>query len=89
MIQSLLEWAESLAMEVVFLGTFVYQNFGIQVSIAIMGISFIFSGLSLFLLPADPTPEERLRTSLREEMASGIRYFSNYFVILLYKFCGI
>jgi MFS family permease len=66
------------------LGTFVYQNFGIHVSIAIMGVSFIFSGLSLFLLPADPTPEERPRTSLREEMASGIRYvFSKRVLFLL------
>lgn len=66
------------------LGTFVYQNFGIQVSIAIMGVSFIFSGLSLFLLPADPTPGERPRTSLREEMASGIRYvFSKRVLFLL------
>lgn len=65
------------------LGTFVYQNFGIQVSIAIMGVSFIFSGLSLFLLPADPTSEERPRTSLGEEMVSGIQYVLSRRVLFL------
>jgi len=65
------------------LGTFVYQNFGIQVSIAIMGVSFIFSGLSLFLLPADPTSGERPRTSLGEEMVSGIQYVLSRRVLFL------
>lgn len=65
------------------LGTFVYQRFGIEISIAIMGISFILSGLSLFLLPADPNLEERRQTSLWAEMASGIRYVLSKRVLFL------
>lgn len=56
-------------------GTVVYQNFGIEVSIAITGIAFLFSALMLSFIPKDHTAEkEQKSTSLLDEMKSGIQY---------------
>lgn len=57
------------------MGTFVYQHFGIQVAIAIMGVAFLLSAGVLLFLPADTeTNKEKRTTTLREEMAAGFRY---------------
>ncbi|NHN29367.1 MFS transporter [Paenibacillus agricola] len=57
------------------LGTFIYQTYGIQVAIAIMGFAFLFSAAVLLLLPPDRKLDEALATTtLREEMAAGFRY---------------
>ena len=57
------------------LGTFVYQHFGINVAIAIMGVAFLLSSGILFLLPADYEIEEKSEaTTLLQEMKAGFKY---------------
>jgi MFS transporter, DHA3 family, macrolide efflux protein len=57
------------------LGTFVYQHFGINAAIAIMGVAFLLSAGILFLLPADYEVEEKSEaTTLLEEMKAGFNY---------------
>ncbi|NNU84543.1 MFS transporter [Geobacillus sp. BMUD] len=57
------------------MGTFIFQQFGIYVSMAMVGFCFLASALILTLLPPDRT-EERAgnTTSLWEEMKQGFRY---------------
>ncbi|MFP3917894.1 MFS transporter [Lysinibacillus telephonicus] len=56
-------------------GTIVYQKFGIEVSIAITGIAFLLSALMLAFIPKDHSMEtDKEKTSLFDEMKSGIRY---------------
>jgi DHA3 family macrolide efflux protein-like MFS transporter len=58
-----------------FLGTFVYQNFGIDVSIAVMGVMFLASAAVLTLIPQDQKEaEKKPDTSLAQEMKEGFRY---------------
>jgi DHA3 family macrolide efflux protein-like MFS transporter len=57
------------------LGTFVYQNFGINVSIAVMGVAFLVSATFLTLLPPDRSEEEaKQQSTLLQEMKEGIQY---------------
>lgn len=57
------------------LGTFIYQKFGIVVSIAVMGLAFLLSAGSLMFLPPDRVNVvEKTGTTLRQEMVAGIRY---------------
>ncbi|GIN85124.1 MFS transporter [Heyndrickxia sporothermodurans] len=57
------------------LGTFVFQRFGIDVSIAVTGVAFLLSALALTLIPADHSMErEEKTTTLLQEMKSGIQY---------------
>ncbi|MBE1446673.1 MFS transporter [Paenibacillus sp. OAS669] len=58
------------------LGTFVYQHYGIQVAIAIMGVAFLLSAAVLMFLPPDRgiNEEDKPATKLGEEMAAGFRY---------------
>ncbi|GAA4838324.1 hypothetical protein GCM10023310_15110 [Paenibacillus vulneris] len=58
------------------LGTFVYQHYGIQVAIAIMGVAFLLSAAVLMFLPPDRVinEEDKPATKLGEEMAAGFRY---------------
>lgn len=58
------------------LGIFAYQQFGIQISIGVMGVAFLLSALVLFRLPADEeqtTTKERT-TKISQELADGFRY---------------
>ncbi|TCP59189.1 putative MFS family arabinose efflux permease [Tumebacillus sp. BK434] len=58
-----------------FLGTLVYQNFGINVSIGIMGIAFLLSAGVLTFIPADKKEVvENKGTSIFTEMKEGFRY---------------
>ncbi|WP_284035783.1 MFS transporter [Neobacillus sp. 114] len=60
------------------IGTLIYFQFGIDVSIAIMGICFLLSALVLAFLPADQKVETVLTTNVSAEMKMGLRYvFSN------------
>lgn len=60
------------------LGTFAFQAFGINISIAITGTAFLLSAAALAFLPQDRVMEEENRTtSLWEEMKSGIKYVLN------------
>lgn len=57
------------------LGTFVFQQFGIDVSIAVTGVAFLLSALALTFIPADHSMErEEKSTTLWEEMKSGVKY---------------
>lgn len=56
-------------------GTFVFESFGINVSIAITGIAFLLSAVALGFLPKDrKLDESNGDTTLWEEMKSGIKY---------------
>lgn len=60
------------------IGTLIYFQFGIYVSIAIMGICFLLSALVLTFLPADQKVEKETTTDVSHEMKMGLRYvFSN------------
>ncbi|WP_458415028.1 MFS transporter [Schinkia sp. CFF1] len=57
------------------LGTFMFESFGINVSIAITGIAFFLSAAALSFLPKDRKVEsEAAATTVWEEMKSGVRY---------------
>jgi len=57
------------------IGTFVYQRAGILVSVAITGVAFILSALSLTFLPAERAERRTSEPgSLRRDMAFGIQY---------------
>nr|WP_295975028.1 MFS transporter [uncultured Bacillus sp.] len=57
------------------LGTLAFQSFGIEVSIAITGSTFLLSALSLAFLPKDRKAEnESASSTLWQEMKAGIAY---------------
>lgn len=60
------------------IGTFVYQHFGINTAIAIMGVAFLLSAAVLLMLPPDRELEEDNEpSSLKDEMKAGFRYVWN------------
>ncbi|WP_026677491.1 MFS transporter [Fictibacillus gelatini] len=72
------------------IGTLVFQTFGINVAIALTGIAFLFSAASLTFLPADPNiDKDKPKTTLVEEMASGIRYVLSKKELVLLGICFI
>lgn len=57
------------------LGTFVYQKFGVEFSIAVMGVMFVASALVLLFLPADEAKSESAqREAFTRELRRGLRY---------------
>lgn len=57
------------------LGTFVFQQLGINVSIALTGVAFLLSAAMLTFIPADYKLEDETKTtSVLQEMKSGVRY---------------
>ncbi|MGG3736943.1 MFS transporter [Aeribacillus pallidus] len=57
------------------LGTFVFQQFGINISMAVVGIAFLLSALVLTLLPPDRIEKkDESETSLWHEMKLGFQY---------------
>ena len=57
------------------LGTFVYQHYGINTAIGIMGVAFLLSAAVLVMLPPDHEPEKKEEaTSIWQEMKAGFRY---------------
>ena len=57
------------------LGTIVFQKFGINIAISIMGIAFFLSASVLTLLPADQIIErEKITTNFWEELKEGFNY---------------
>ncbi|MGG1575454.1 MFS transporter [Fictibacillus sp. NRS-1165] len=57
------------------IGTFVYQHFGILAAIGVMGVAFLLSAGILLTLPADRAgEEEKVKTTLMQEMKDGFRY---------------
>ncbi|MFC3884962.1 MFS transporter [Bacillus songklensis] len=70
------------------LGTFVFQTFGIDAAIGIMGVSFLLSAGALAFLPPDHmVDEEKPETTLLQEMASGIRYVLSKKLLALLGLC--
>ena len=70
------------------IGTFVYQHYGINAAIAIMGIAFMLSAAILFMLPPDREIEEGpVKTTLRDEMKAGFRYVWNSRALTLLGGC--
>ncbi len=70
------------------LGTFVYQHYGIDVAIAIMGVAFLLSAGILFLLPPDLEVEEKAEpTTIIQEMKDGFRYVLNSRALTLLGGC--
>ncbi|XEC94053.1 MFS transporter [Paenibacillus tarimensis] len=59
-----------------FLGTFVFSQFGIEVSIAVMGVAFLLSAAVLLRLPADREVKSEAYTEKRfwSEFKEGFRY---------------
>ncbi|USK72050.1 MFS transporter [Peribacillus asahii] len=57
------------------LGTMIFQQFGIVVSMIVTGIAFLLSAVMLLFIPADhKTEDEQKVTTLLEDMKGGIRY---------------
>ncbi|MNJ28909.1 MFS transporter [Paenibacillus bouchesdurhonensis] len=58
------------------LGIYAYQKFGIENSIAVMGVAFLLSALVMFRLPPDEKPEHKpvRTTNIRQELVDGFRY---------------
>ncbi|PLR89992.1 MFS transporter [Bacillus sp. T33-2] len=56
------------------IGTFAYQSFGINISIAVTGIAFLLSAAALTFLPPDRELEKETGTTLWQEMKSGVKY---------------
>lgn len=73
------------------LGTFVYQTFGINAAIGIMGIAFLMSAAALiFLLPDyDPSQEETKHATVLKDMAAGISYILSKKVLVLLGACFV
>jgi MFS transporter, DHA3 family, macrolide efflux protein len=60
------------------IGTFIYQHYGIDMAIGIMGVAFLLSAAVLFMLPPDPGEEEHgKKTTLWQEMKDGFQYVLN------------
>lgn len=58
------------------LGTFVFQQFGIYISMAVVGVAFLLSAFTLTFLPPDRIEEKKEgnQTSLWDEMKLGFQY---------------
>lgn len=71
------------------LGTFVYQTFGIQVAIGIMGVAFILSAVALLFMPPDRdmSKERAAQSTILQEMAAGVRYVLSKKVLTLLGAC--
>jgi DHA3 family macrolide efflux protein-like MFS transporter len=66
------------------IGTFVYQHFGINMAIAVMGVAFLLSATVLLLLPPDRDLEsDKGKTTLIQEMKEGFRYLWNSRILTL------
>lgn len=74
------------------IGTYVFQNFGINVSILVSGIIFILSAATLLFLPADPPMKtDAAKTAsfpaLGQEMLGGVRYVFSKKVLTILGTC--
>ncbi|MGO4537458.1 MFS transporter [Paenibacillus sp. 2TAB19] len=62
------------------LGVVTYQNFGIEVSIGVMGVAFLLSALVLYRIPRDQDivrAENEARGKLWNDMKAGMKYVWN------------
>ncbi|KHL97444.1 MFS transporter [Paenibacillus sp. IHB B 3415] len=58
------------------LGTFVYSTFGLETSIAVMGVAFLLSALVLVRLPEDQMESQtvKVKGQFRKDFIEGFRY---------------
>ncbi|MFP3393337.1 MFS transporter [Brevibacillus sp. SIMBA_040] len=69
-------------------GTFVFQQWGMEVSMIITAVAFLLAAAVLAFLPPDRVEEtESKSTGLLDEMASGVRYVLSNRVLTLIGFC--
>ncbi|MGJ7922828.1 MFS transporter [Neobacillus sp. LXY-4] len=75
------------------IGTFVYQKYGINVSIAVMGIMFFLSAFVLTKLPKDLEKEENGENNFKKELVDGFRYVMSKTVLKvmggMFAVCGL
>lgn len=71
------------------LGTIVFQHFGIEVSIAITGVAFLFSAAILSLIPKDVVDHsaEQKTSTIFQEMKSGLVYVTSKKELKLLGIC--
>ncbi|WP_243297308.1 MFS transporter [Bacillus litorisediminis] len=70
------------------IGTFVFQSFGIHISIAITGTAFLLSAAALAFLPPDWKVESAVApNTLWQDMKSGIQYVLSKKELSLLGFC--
>ncbi|GIO09983.1 MFS transporter [Brevibacillus reuszeri] len=70
------------------MGTFVFQQWGMEVSMIITAVAFLLAAVVLAFLPPDRVEEtESKSTGLLDEMASGVRYVLSNRVLTLIGFC--
>ncbi|WP_409304815.1 MFS transporter [Peribacillus sp. SCS-155] len=70
------------------IGTLVFQHFGIQAAIGIMGVAFLLSAAVLMLLPPDrDMADGKTNTGLLHEMKDGFRYVWNSRSLTLLGMC--
>ncbi|WP_289142997.1 MFS transporter [uncultured Brevibacillus sp.] len=70
------------------IGTFVFQQWGMEVSMIITAVAFLLAAAVLAFLPPDRVEEtESKSTGLLDEMASGVRYVLSNRVLTLIGFC--
>lgn len=63
-------------------GMFVYQSYGIETAIGIMGVAFLLSAASLAFLPRDRQDEgERQQSQLLEDIKAGFRYVRSSIIL--------
>ncbi|MGG4456402.1 MFS transporter [Brevibacillus porteri] len=69
-------------------GTFVFQQWGMEVAMVITAVAFLSAAGVLYLLPPDRVEkEEQQETALLGEMVSGIRYVFSSRVLSMLGFC--
>lgn len=71
------------------LGTVVFQQFGIEVSIAITGVAFLFSAAVLSLIPKDKVDQAvtQSTSTIIQEMKSGLQYVATKKELKLLGIC--
>jgi MFS transporter, DHA3 family, macrolide efflux protein len=70
------------------IGTFVFKQYGISISISITGLAFLLSACTLTFLPADRSSDRKEEpTSVFSEMKLGVRYVLKSKVLTLLGGC--
>jgi DHA3 family macrolide efflux protein-like MFS transporter len=63
-------------------GTFVYQSYGIETAIGIMGVAFLLSAASLSFLPRDRQDEgEKQKPHVLDDIKAGFRYVGSSIIL--------
>lgn len=76
------------------IGTLIYQQYGIYISIAVMGVMFLLSALVLMVLPRDLEKEKTEgQSNFKKELADGFRYVMSKKILKsmggIFAVCGL